>query len=44
VYDFSVDASRLPYWETRAVPKRRLSSRDLADEVVQLALAMKNGE
>ena len=39
--DFNVDALRLPFWETRDRPRRRFSSKTLADDVVQRALKAK---
>jgi hypothetical protein len=43
-FEFNIDALRLPFWETRNHPRRRFSSRTLADEVVQQALRMRDAK
>ena len=42
--DFSVDVSRLPYWQMRSAKKSRFSGLDLADEIVQRALRIRSDE
>lgn len=39
--DFNVDPARLPFWESRNVPRRRFSSRTLADDIVQRVLKLR---
>lgn len=39
--DFNVDPARLPFWGTRNVPRRRFSSRTLADDIVQRVLKLR---